>query len=456
MILRPYQTDLVEMTRTAFKHGYKRPLAVLPCGAGKTVCFADMAHRHVAKNPRAYVWFLVHRRELVAQTLTTFNISGIPSDHVMVGMVQTVARSLTTDSLTVARHPHTYPAPSLIIFDEAHHATATTWRRVTDAYPDVPVIGLTATPVRRDGTALSSVFDTLVVGAEALTLTREGYLAPYDYYAPRTVDMRTVRVRGADYDMDDVTDVMLESRVYGDVIKYLDPSRKTIIYCPSVRYSMLLVERLREAGIEAQHFDGTTPTREREYIVDNFRTGTLRVLTNVDLVGEGFDVPDCDTVMLLRPTQSLALYIQQSMRAMRPAQNKRAQVYDFVGNCYRHGMPTDPRQWTLSGRLVCSNPTAEPDVTCRRCEGCHLVYGGVSAVCPYCGHDNGKTRREIQAEEKAELERVEAVTRLEARIQARRQQGRAKTLDELLAIERERGYKRGWAHKIYHSRRKKI
>jgi superfamily II DNA or RNA helicase len=323
---------------------------------------------------------------------------------------------------------------------------------VTDSYPDIPVIGLTATPVRRDGTALGMVFDHLVLGADAETLMRDGYLAPYDYYAPRTVDMRTVRVRGAEFDMDDVTDVMLASRVYGDVLTYLDPSHKTIIYCPSVRFSMDLVNRLRDAGVTVEHFDGTTPTHERERIVDNFRTGNLRVMTNVDLVGEGFDVPDCDTVMLLRPTQSLALYIQQSMRAMRPRVGKRATVYDFVGNCYRHGMPTEPRAWSLDGRLVSPNPSAEPDILVRRCEGCHLVYGGVSAVCPYCGHDNGKTRRQIQVEHDTELARIETVKRIEAK----RQQGRAKTLEELLAIEHERGYKRGWAHKIYYARRKKL
>lgn len=444
MILRPYQHDLVAMTRDAFKQGYRRPLVVLPCGAGKTVCFADMAHRHVTTREGAYVWFLVHRRELVAQTLATFDAAGIPRERVMVGMVQ-----------TVSRHTDRYTPPTLIIFDEAHHATATTWRRVTEAYPSVPVIGLTATPVRLNGDALGMIFDHLVVGAEADWLREHGYLAPYDYYAPRTVDMRTVTVRGADYDPDEVTDVLIESRVYGDVLRYLDTTHQTIIYCPSVRYSTELAVRLREAGVTVEHFDGTTPTRDRDRIVEAFRRGELRVLTNVDLVGEGFDIPDCDTVMLLRPTQSVALYIQQAMRCMRPkSSHSRATVYDFVGNCYRHGMPTETRAWSLSGRLTCSNPSAEPDVMVRRCEGCHLVYGGVSPVCPYCGHDNGKTRREIQAEEKAELERIESVTR----IQRKREQGMASTYEELVRVGRERGYKNPhhWARMIYNSRRKKI
>jgi len=208
--LRQYQTELIDATRKAFRNGYKRPLVVLPCGAGKTVCFADMAERHVRK-PHHYVWFLVHRRELVAQTLETFESMGIKHDHVLVDMVQ-----------TVSLHIDRYNKPTLIIFDEAHHATAKTWTNIINAYQDVPVVGLTATPARRDGRALGDIFDELVIGAEAEWLQDNGYLAPYDYYAPRTVDLKTVTLRGGEYDSEDVTNVLIESRIYGDVMKYID------------------------------------------------------------------------------------------------------------------------------------------------------------------------------------------------------------------------------------------
>lgn len=432
MKLRDYQHDLINLTREAFSEGHRRVLAVLPPGAGKTVCFAYMAREHVNRNPEHYVWFIVHRRELVTQARDTFTAWGLTDSHIYVGMVGTAVR-------------HSTP-PTLIIVDEAHHATATQWRRVLDAYPDVPTVGLTATPARLDGSALGQVFTALAVGQSAEWLTSHGWLAPYDYYAPRTVDIRTVKMRGADYDADGVAEILIQSRIYGDVLKYIKPDHKIIIYCPTVAFSRDLASRIPGAV----HFDANTPTAERDRIIRDFRSGAVRVLTNVDLIGEGFDVPDCDTVMLLRPTQSVTLYIQQSMRCMRPMQGKRATVYDFVGNCYRHGMPTDNRAWTLSGSVRAKNRDGEPDVTARECGACHRVYAGTAPVCPYCGHDNGKTRAEIEADTEAELLKIESAQKLEKR----RQQGRAKTYTELVELGRTRGYKNpeAWARHIIKSR----
>lgn len=436
MELRDYQTDLIDATRDAFRCGYTRPLVVLPPGGGKTVCFAHMASEHVRRHA-GYVWFLVHRRELVAQATETFTAWGLTDTHIFVGMVQ-----------TIARHPERYKKPTLIIFDEAHHATATSWRKITDYFAGVPLIGLTATPVRLNGDALGAVFDTLVLGRDAPWLISHNYLAPYDYYAPRAVDIRTVRMRGADYDPDEATEVIMKSQIYGDVARYIDPSRRTIIYTPSVRMSRDLASRI--PGVV--HFDATTPTRERDRIIADFRAGRITALSNVDLVGEGFNVPDCDTVVMLRPTQSVALYIQQSMRCMRYVTDKRATIYDLVGNVYRHGMPTDDRAWSLSGRIRAHNPSGEPDVVCRQCERCYRVYAGTKTICPYCAHDNGKTRREIEADAEAELERVTSVQRIEQR----RQQGMAKTYSELVTLGRERGYKNpeSWARYIVASRTK--
>lgn len=434
MTLRDYQLDLISDTRDSFKRGYTRPLVVLPPGGGKTVCFAHMASEHVRRH-NGYVWFLVHRRELVRQATETFTEWGLTDEHIFVGMVQ-----------TIARHPEKYKKPTLIIFDEAHHATATSWRKITEYFAGVPLIGLTATPVRLNGDALGAVFDSLVIGRDAQWLIDNQYLAPYDYYAPAPVDIRTVKMRGADYDPDEVTDVIMKSHIYGDVARYIDPTRKTIIYAPSLRMSRDLASRI--PGVV--HFDGTTPTAERDRIISDFRAGRVRTLVNVDLVGEGLNIPDCDTVVMLRPTQSVALYIQQSMRCMRYVHGKRATVYDLVGNVYRHGMPTDDRPWSLTGRMRAYNPSGEPDITCRQCERCYRVYAGTQAICPYCAHDNGKTRREIEADRDAELQRIEAVTRIEQR----RQQGMAKNYQELVKLGRERGYKspEAWARYIIKSR----
>lgn len=426
MILRPYQLQLVNDTREAFRN-YVKPLVVLPCGAGKTVCFADMAHKHI-KLYNGYVWFLVHRRELVQQTHETFKAFGIPEDNIFIGMIQ-----------TITRHPERYRKPTLIIFDEAHHAKAKSWYNIINYFKGVPMIGLTATPIRRDGKALGDIFDTLVNGVDSQWLINNGYLAQYDYYAPNVQKME-YKLKGTDYDLDDVTAQLLKSKIYGDIKKYINPERKTIIYCPSVEFSKSL-------GVT--HFDGDTPKKQRDEIVAKFRSGEIRVLSNCDLIGEGFDVPDCDTVILLRPTLSLSLYIQQSMRCLRPGENKRAIIYDLVGNVYRHGLPTDEREWSLTTDSKVRNASGEPDVIVRRCKKCELIYRGTASICPYCGNNNGKTRKEIEIELEIELEQIKKIER--------RKVGMAHTLDDLIAIGKQRGYKnpRYWANMVLNGRKNK-
>jgi len=431
MILRPYQNDLITATRQAF-YTHNRPLVVLPCGGGKTVCFAYMASEHIKKH-NGYVWFLVHRGELIKQTEDTFKTFGLQNSNILIAMVQ-----------TISRHPDRYHEPTMIIFDEAHHASATMWQRIIERYKHVPIIGLTATPTRLNGLPLGNVFDTLVVGVTSEWLMQHGYLCNYDYYAPKIIDYNFT-VKGSDYDMEQVSNLFVKSKIYGEISRYIDSNRKTIIYCPSIAYS----ENIANLIPDIVHFDGNTPAHTREQIVDDFRVGKIRVLSNVDLIGEGFDVPDCDCVMLLRPTMSTALYIQQAMRCLRPSDGKRAVIYDFVGNVYRHGLPTDEQMWSLDKptKMRCNNA---PDVIVRECGKCYKVYKGTNRICPYCGCDNGKTRKEIEQDKQAELEAVHKIER--------KQVGMARTLNDLITLGKQRGYKNPvyWAKMIMQSRKSKI
>lgn len=434
MKLRKYQADLMQATRNAMSAGYKRPIVVLPCGGGKTVMFAYMASEHVARG--GTVLFLVHRRELIAQTLDTFARVGIPLDGVHVGMVQSAKKLQIT--------------PTLIIFDECQHAVAATWRAIIDRWPSVYIVGLTATPKRTDGSSLAAVFDTLVNGVSAQWLIDNKYLAPYDYYAPRlsTIKQSDFVTKGSDYDLEQVSDIMLKSKIYGDIKKYIDPSRKTIIYAPSIEFSKSLANNID--GIT--HFDGTTPTAERDAIIADFRAGRIMALTNVDLIGEGFDVPDCEVIMLLRPTQSLVLYIQQAMRGLRYIDGKRATIYDLVGNVFTHGMPTQTVEWDLVGKIKSARGSAD-EVLVRLCGNCFRVYEGKLPICPYCGHDNGKTRVEIATDERVELERIEYIKKRDAR----REVGMSQSLDDLIKLGIKRGYKNPtyWAKSIINARRSK-
>lgn len=436
MQLRDYQSELLNDLRAAISKGSIKPLAVLPPGAGKTVIFAYIAHQHVLKG--GYVHFYVHRRELLDQTLETFSAMNIPTDNIYVGTVQ-------------RRTPHD-TAPTMIIFDEAHHATAKQWSNIVERWPEAWIVGLTATPVRLDGAPLNDIFDTIVEGVDAEWLIANGWLSDYDYYAPSIASINPKDIlinRGADYDGAAIGDIMLKNKIYGDVMKYIDPQRKNIIYAPSVALSQDLADNIPNSA----HLDASTPAKERRRVVKAFKSGKIRVLTNVDLFGEGFDVPDADVAILLRPTKSTALFIQQAMRVLRPMDGKRATIYDLVGNVFTHGLPTMYKDWQLEGRVKRTYHQAD-EVEVRMCKNCLRVYKGIAPECPYCKNDNGQTRAEIKAEEEAELERIKR----EAKRRRNREEWQAQTLEELIALGKKRGYKnpRYWADKKMKGRKRRI
>lgn len=348
---------------------------------------------------------------------------------------------------------HNYFANDILVHN-CHHSTSTSWLTIINTYPNAYKIGLTATPCRLDGVGLKNVFDEMLVGVNAKYLIQHKYLAPYDYYAPRlAIEGLNLKVKGSDYDSTYVTEMFEKSKIYGDVVSNyikLANGKKSILYAPSIEFSNKICQEFQDNGINAVHFDGNTPKKERDEIIEKFRKGKIEILCNVDLVGEGFNVPDCECCLLLRPTMSVALYIQQSMRCMRYKENKKAIIIDYVGNCFRHGLPDDDREWTLDGKMRCLNESAEKDIVSRECGKCHRVYSGIAPICPYCGNDNHKTRKQIEQEEKAELERI---TEIEKR-NAKREVGMARSFDSLVEIGRQRGYANPhyWARCVWNSR----
>ena len=196
--------------------------------------------------------------------------------------------------------------------DENHHYLAARYRKIYDRLPDVLRVGVTATPVRLNGDGLGDVNDKLIIGVSAKWLIENNCLAPYEYYAPDVADLTGLHTKMGEYVTADVEKAMIKKAVFGDVISYykrLADGRKAICYCASIKHSKAMAETFSAAGIPAAHIDGETPPAERARIIADFRSGKVTVLCNVDLISEGFDVPDCECAILLRPTQSLTLYI---------------------------------------------------------------------------------------------------------------------------------------------------
>ena len=300
-------------------------------------------------------WFIVHRRELINQSSRAFTGEGIKHGIISANYeVNRTALVQIASIQTLSRRYHKYRVPSLIVWDECHHIAANSWSKIFSLYPNSVHIGLTATPERLDGTGLDKWFRVMVKGPSVAWLIENKYLSNYKLYAPSKVDLTNVRTRMGDYVGSELTAVVDKPSITGDAIKHykkLADGKRAVVFCASIEHSKHVVKQFLDAGIPAAHVDGETDINERDAAIRRFRDGTIKILSNVELFGEGFDVPCIEAAILLRPTQSLGLYLQQVGRSLRPNPGKDyAVILDHAGNCERHGLPDDEREWTLAGR----------------------------------------------------------------------------------------------------------
>ena len=306
---------------------------------------------------------------------------------------------------------------------------------------------MTASPCRTDNKPLGDLYTDIINGKQTDWLIENHYLAPYEYYSVPVVG-EEVSDNALDYEH-----MMMDSKIYGEVIgswrKFAD-GIQTVVYCTSVKHSKDTAEQFNNNGIKAMHIDGTTPQNERKRIVDMFRRGEITVLCNCDLISMGFDMPDIGCVMLLRPTNSLGLYIQQSGRALRYKEGKTAVVIDMVSNFVRFGLPDDHRDWDLEHEIKHNSHNADGSYSIRVCENCFLTFKA-APVCPYCGYEYTVKGRELKTMEEVELRRItaeEAEKAKEVRKQLRMEVGRATSVEDLRRIAQQRGYAPGWVWKM--------
>ena len=394
MNLRCYQ--LIALRDLEKKSGTK--LLVLPTGAGKTVLFTEAAKTH-----SGLVCVIAHRQELVSQIALSFARSGVM--HTIISPENVIRDCLADQSTELGRHFYdmssnitvasvdsllarkdklgTWPElVSLWILDEAHHALPENkWGKAIALFKNAEGLGVTATPLRADGKALSGIFEHLIVGASTRELIDQEYLSKYKILAPPFNSERLVRGQN------DFTQKSIESsKITGDVVsKYLHHAvgRSALIFCVSVVHSLDLADRFNSLGIPAAALSAKSPGHIRSKVLSDFRARKITVLLNVDLFGEGMDVPALDVVMMARPTMSLALYRQQFGRALRisPGKNE-ALIIDLVGNVVRHGLPDMPIPWTLDGKRPSENIISP----LRACPECFGVYDRLNKVCPFCGY----------------------------------------------------------------------
>ena len=448
MLLRPYQATGLADIRNAYRRGYRRVVYTLPTGGGKSAMT-----EYMLGTTGMSTLILAHRIELVEMIAERLPVSfGLvtagskPSrERVQVGMVQTVTKRLAD-----------LPKFQWVISDECHLAMSASWSRILSHYGDAYQLGLSATPCRLDGIGLGTIYQQIVHGPSIRELIDGGYLVPPRVFAPAAIVER-LHMRGGEFAMDEAADLLNTTKITGDAAAQLrkhGPNEQAVAFCCTVQHAQDVASHLSAAGIPAGYVDGSMPSQQRRGILDAFYAKRLQVLCNVDILTTGWDYPALGALIFLRPTSSLALYLQMVGRVLRISPGKRAGlILDHVGNTIRHGMPDARREWTLEGKAKSDKPP--PVSTCPMC----FAAFAPAPRCPQCGHDmrpaeaaSGRQARQTDGE-LVEIDRASMSALAVAPVKELLRL--ARTEMDLRRIARAKGYQSKWVlHVMKHSRGK--
>jgi len=463
--LYPFQDRIMQQLRSAIRAGYKSILVVSPTGSGKTVMFAYLAYRLANNRKRTNI--LTHRKELLNQVCTTLDDFDVPYGRIEAGIKYYNPKLATnvSSAMTLANRLAKVQVMDYLMIDEGHHAVhGSTWNKIFDFYkkhnPNLITIGWTATPQRLSGEGLDQTYDYMVLGPTVKELIDDGYLCKYTMYRPpvaQQVDVSQLHHRMGDFVRKEAAEVMDRPKITGNAIahykKYLNGA-PSVAFTVSVSHAHNVAEEFKSDGFRAAAVDGAMTTLDRYRIMRDFRRGELNLMTSCELVSEGLDVPGMMGSLLLRPTESLALYLQQVGRCLRSAPGKeRAYILDHVGNCTRHGLPCDDREWSLEGHAGPKKKRDPDDIAIRQCGKCGSINSLTAKICRDCGAEFVIKPRLIE-EVEGELEEVDPRV---VSIKFRRDRSNAKDLDALTEIGRMRGmnYPEKWAAHVLKAREEK-
>ena len=411
--------------------------------------FSEIARRTTLKKNR--VLFLVHRREILDQTITTFKKQKVDLNLTTLGMVQ-----------TLTRHIENIPEPRLIIVDEGHRALAKSYQRILKQFPKSIVLLFTATPHRTGRMQLDQIADDIIVGQSIHELTDKGFLAPFRYFQPPDDFDSKLLKRGStgDFTNESMQEAM-STRIFGHIVKQykrIASGMQAVVYTYSIDSAHKIAAEFNESGITARSVNGKTPQDMRDHIVRMFRDQRIKILVNVNLFTEGVDLPNVDCVIMARPTASLALYLQFSMRCLNPRPGKTAIIIDHANNFKTFGYPDDDRDWKKaikSGKQKSKTLLTDPGLSIVTCDYCFAVVKASEVKdgkCPICG----KPIKVHEAKPVSDVDLIEASKERQNTIReivkndllksvANKSVSELHSLRELQAYAKLHSYKPGWA-----------
>ncbi|OIP69409.1 MAG: hypothetical protein AUK48_14595 [Oscillatoriales cyanobacterium CG2_30_44_21] len=353
--LRGYQQSLIRLVYEKWDKGLLKILMQLPTGGGKTIILAAIARNFYQRQEPILV--IAHTEELIFQLRDALESAcGVMVGVIKAGVKANPDRLIQVASVQTLRNRELPPA-ALVIIDESQHGVSPTYRQIIESYQDSYILGVTATPCRTDGSGFDDLFNALTSITNTRELIEQGHLCNYKLIAdPNAINTKGIGSTAGDYNNRELADSVDAVELAGNLIgayKLHAIGKKCVVFAINCSHSLAIAKRYAAEGIPAEHLDGETPEEERKAIIERFRTGETRVLCNVNIVTEGFNLPDIEVVQVARPTKSLSLWLQMVGRGLRTAEGKDvALILDHTDNFARLGMPDAPHIWTLEGVTI--------------------------------------------------------------------------------------------------------
>lgn len=421
--LRPYQQAIEDgvfeswgKPRADDEIGTVNTLAVAPTGAGKTAIMSS-----VVKKVQEPTTSIAHRQELVSQISVALAQNEIY--HRVVASDSVIQFCISRHIEEYGKSYHHVKSPDMVAGiqtlprrqnelvqilpqvkmwngDEAHHfCPDNQWGKGVKLLPNAFGLGVTASPLRADRKPLGRIngglFDHMVQGPSMRDLIDAEFLSDYRLIAPTmSIDRSKIKLSEStgELNLNETRKASHSSQIVGDMVEnYVKfaAGKRAIVFVVDIETAKETADRFNAAGFKAMAVSSKTPDKIRQDAIRRFGRGELEILVNVDLFGEGFDVPAVEVVIMGRPTESFGLYLQQFGRALRIFAGKSyGIIIDHVGNWLRHGLPDAARMWSLEADIR-GTPRGQRDpdvIPLRRCSSCFSAYEAITLTCPYCGH----------------------------------------------------------------------
>lgn len=381
--LRPYQLEAKNLLREAYRK-FLRILLAAPTGSGKTVIFADIAASAIERGKRVLI--LSDRTEIFKQTITAMIRHEIPVCKIdpdnrridsqallFVGMVETFKRRIALFSGVKF---------DLIIADEAHKAT---FNKIFDAFPNVKVLGCTATPTSK---TQHKYYHELVQTIDIPDLITQGFLSPCKGYEMQDDFSDLETDKNGEFTDQSQFSHFAKSKIYDGLINtYLEKcvGRKVLVFCVNIEHVQQTVKAFNSVGIKAFGISSHTPDQERQWILSEYKRGAFPVLVNANILIAGYDEPSIDCIMVNRATTSLSAWLQMGGRGSRIFPGKsNFLLIDFGGNFSRLGLWEEARTWTLEPPKKRKKGLGAAPV--KSCKACEAMLPAMARECPYCGY----------------------------------------------------------------------